>query len=333
MQSVDFRVVAILTVAVIAAVCDVRSRRIPNLLTFGGAAVALIYALMTGGINGFGFAAAGWLAGAALFFPFFALGGMGAGDVKLMAALAAWFGPGDAVWLAMFAAMAGGRLWRGRRAGSRLPAPGSVECLADARPLARLRVSTDRRSHAAGHVSASPGVRGPDHDWSGVHIMATLATVANRGERGQAIVELALTLPLLLLIVLGIFDFGFMFQKYEVVTNAAREGARVGVLPGLHGGACARPRASVSGRRRPHGRESHLRSSCGGDSDEHARVGVVSTATITGGPPAITVNQITVTVEYDYEYRFVGPIANTLFGGSLGTTRLTSVSTMRLESN
>jgi prepilin peptidase CpaA len=108
MQAVDFRVVAVVAVAVIAAVYDVRSRRIPNVLTFGSAAIALIYALVTGGLGSFGFAAAGWLAGAALFFPFFALGGMGAGDVKLLAALGAWFGPGDAVWLAMFAAMAGG---------------------------------------------------------------------------------------------------------------------------------------------------------------------------------------------------------------------------------
>ena len=41
---------------------------------------------------------------------------------------------------------------------------------------------------------------------------------------------MALTLPLLLLVVFGIFDFGFMFQRYEVVTNAAREAARIGVL-------------------------------------------------------------------------------------------------------
>jgi prepilin peptidase CpaA len=108
MQFVDIRVVAVLTVAIIGSVCDVRSRRIPNVLTFGAAGVAFLYALTTGGPSGLGFSAAGWLAGAALFFPFFALGGMGAGDVKLLAALAAWLGPGDAVWLAVFAAMAGG---------------------------------------------------------------------------------------------------------------------------------------------------------------------------------------------------------------------------------
>jgi hypothetical protein len=51
-------------------------------------------------------------------------------------------------------------------------------------------------------------------------------------ERGAELIEFALILPLLLLIMLGIVDFGFMFQRYEVLTNAAREGARVAVLPG-----------------------------------------------------------------------------------------------------
>ena len=63
-----------------------------------------------------------------------------------------------------------------------------------------------------------------------MHTMATLMTRPSR-EGGQAVIELALTLPLLLLVLTGIIDFGFQFQRYEVVTNAAREGARVGVLP------------------------------------------------------------------------------------------------------
>src|SRR5262245_33802491 len=48
-----------------------------------------------------------------------------------------------------------------------------------------------------------------------------------RSERGAELIEFALTLPLLLLLVLGIIEFGFLFQEYEVVTNAAREGARI----------------------------------------------------------------------------------------------------------
>ena len=53
-----------------------------------------------------------------------------------------------------------------------------------------------------------------------------------KGERGAELIEFALVFPLLLLVILGIVDFGFLFQRMEVVTNAAREGARVGVLPG-----------------------------------------------------------------------------------------------------
>src|SRR5882672_6276307 len=49
-------------------------------------------------------------------------------------------------------------------------------------------------------------------------------------ETGAELIEFALVFPLLLLVVLGIVDFGFLFQQYEVVTNAAREGARIAVL-------------------------------------------------------------------------------------------------------
>jgi prepilin peptidase CpaA len=87
---------------------DLRTRRIPNVLTFGAAAAAVIYGLLLDGSGGAGRAAAGWFVGALLFFPMFALRGMGAGDVKLLAALGAWLGPGDTVWLAIFASIAGG---------------------------------------------------------------------------------------------------------------------------------------------------------------------------------------------------------------------------------
>ena len=59
--------------------------------------------------------------------------------------------------------------------------------------------------------------------------------------------------PTLLLVMLGIIDFGFLFQRYEVVTNAAREGARVAILPGYEASIDANVTArveSVSDRRR-----------------------------------------------------------------------------------
>jgi Flp pilus assembly protein TadG len=52
------------------------------------------------------------------------------------------------------------------------------------------------------------------------------------GERGNALIETALTLPLVLLVSVSIFEFGRAFQTWQVLTNAAREGARVAVLPG-----------------------------------------------------------------------------------------------------
>jgi prepilin peptidase CpaA len=100
----------VLSVAAIACIWDVRTRRIPNSLTFGAAALALGYGLASGGLAGLGNAAAGWLVGFALFVPFFLLGGMGAGDVKLLAALGAWLGPETAVWAALYAGLAGGPL-------------------------------------------------------------------------------------------------------------------------------------------------------------------------------------------------------------------------------
>jgi Flp pilus assembly protein TadG len=54
-----------------------------------------------------------------------------------------------------------------------------------------------------------------------------------RDQRGAALLEVAFTLPLLLLVSVSIFEFGRAFQTWQVLTNAAREGARVAVLPGI----------------------------------------------------------------------------------------------------
>ena len=53
-----------------------------------------------------------------------------------------------------------------------------------------------------------------------------------RGDRAAELLEFALALPILLLVLGGILDMGFLFKDYEVITNAAREGARMAALPG-----------------------------------------------------------------------------------------------------
>jgi Flp pilus assembly protein TadG len=55
-----------------------------------------------------------------------------------------------------------------------------------------------------------------------------------RNERGSAVVEFALIAPLLLLIVFGIIDFGWMLMKANLVNNATRDAARVASLSGTY---------------------------------------------------------------------------------------------------
>ncbi|MGB9885410.1 MAG: TadE/TadG family type IV pilus assembly protein [Moorellales bacterium] len=51
-----------------------------------------------------------------------------------------------------------------------------------------------------------------------------------RSRRGQAVVELALVLPVLLLLLLGTWETADILHKYLVLTGAAREGARLGAV-------------------------------------------------------------------------------------------------------
>ena len=93
-------------VVIVACVWDVRTSRIPNVLTFSAIALALAFHLTAG--SGAPYAALGLLAGLAVFFPMFALGAMGAGDVKLMAALGAWVGWKAILLVALYGSLAGG---------------------------------------------------------------------------------------------------------------------------------------------------------------------------------------------------------------------------------
>jgi Flp pilus assembly protein TadG len=51
-----------------------------------------------------------------------------------------------------------------------------------------------------------------------------------KNQKGQALVEFAVILPLLLLIIMGIIEFGLMLNSYLTVRNVSREGARAGIV-------------------------------------------------------------------------------------------------------
>jgi prepilin peptidase CpaA len=92
-----------------AGFLDLKTRRIPNWLTVSGFATALAFRLP----YGTGPVLDGLIAGLIAFglsLPFFALGGLGGGDVKLLAAVGAFLGV-DRLWMALFVtAMVGGAL-------------------------------------------------------------------------------------------------------------------------------------------------------------------------------------------------------------------------------
>lgn len=101
--------IAVITVLV-ACVFDIKSSRIPNALTFSAVAGALIFHTIAPSGAGVWVGLAGLAVGLAVFFPMFALGAMGAGDVKLMAAVGAWIGWKAIVLVALYASLAGGIL-------------------------------------------------------------------------------------------------------------------------------------------------------------------------------------------------------------------------------
>jgi Flp pilus assembly protein TadG len=134
-------------------------------------------------------------------------------------------------------------------------------------------------------------------------------------ERGAELVEFALALPLVLVLILGMFDFGLAFQRYEVITNAAREGARLATLhPGHHP-------AVIRSRVDSYCVAANLPGGC-----PDAGVSLTSVPIGTNSLPAVEV-----TVTYPHHFSFLGPALRLIGGSSSGTVNLRSVSTMRCE--
>ncbi len=88
----NWHVKVVCIVLIVAAYIDGKELRVPNWITFPMVAAGLIFNIWTGGWEGLGIGVLGMIVGLACLLPLYAVGGMGAGDVKLMAGVGAWLG-------------------------------------------------------------------------------------------------------------------------------------------------------------------------------------------------------------------------------------------------
>jgi len=94
--------IVLFVVLAAAVVTDLRNRQIPNLLLLPALYLALMLHSMSGGISGLITAASGLTLGLAMLLPLYLIGGMAAGDVKLLGVVGSFVGP----WAAVVAGLA-----------------------------------------------------------------------------------------------------------------------------------------------------------------------------------------------------------------------------------
>ncbi len=128
----------------------------------------------------------------------------------------------------------------------------------------------------------------------------------NNREQGQALVEFTVILPVLLIVLWGIFQFGVAFNDYIQVTSAAREAARKAAVSRSLGSAAATSAAVAAAKTTAP--DLHLSDS---------QITVSPSNNWTQG------TDVTVTVKYPFKINLLGRV--------MGSGNLTSSTTMRIE--
>ena len=119
-----------------------------------------------------------------------------------------------------------------------------------------------------------------------------------RNQRGAALLETAITIPLILLVSVSIFEFGRAYQTWQVLTNAAREGARVAVLPGYSNAQVTTAVQNyLSGGQLPN-------------------AGAATIAIVRNEPFGAVDTASRVTVSYPFQFMVLGPVARLVRSGS-----------------
>ena len=137
------------------------------------------------------------------------------------------------------------------------------------------------------------------------------------GESGSQLVEFAMVLPLLLMILAAIAEFGVLFRTNAVVTNAAREAARIAAIPGNQENNYETARARVA------------EVLADGRLTGPVVVNVtIQNVTIAAGTQAAGVR---VNVSYTHTTLFLGPIVAIMNGTFAQAIQMQAVAVMRTE--
>lgn len=132
-------------------------------------------------------------------------------------------------------------------------------------------------------------------------------------QKGAALVEFAIVLPLLLALVFGIIEFGFLFYNKAMITNASREGARVGILYDFPN---RTPASAIT---------SQVNSYCGGRLITFGGATIPTIDPVT--PCANAGDPLTVTVNFSYQFL----VLPNFVSGLTGPLNLQATTTMRCE--
>jgi len=142
-----------------------------------------------------------------------------------------------------------------------------------------------------------------------------------KGEKGQSLAEFVLVLPIFLILVFAIIDFGLGFHAWLTVTNSAREGARLGAVRAPASGACDND---------PSTKATNITCRVKETAESLNQAKLTSTVTNAQGTPGSSV-----VVKVDYDYDLITPLDNMLgliSGGKIGPTlKFSSKADMRLE--
>ena len=133
---------------------------------------------------------------------------------------------------------------------------------------------------------------------------------------GQNLVEFALVVTMLLLLVVGICEFGRAWNLYQILANAAREGARLAALPsGFTTVAAVKTQV-----------QNYLST---GNVDPNKATITIGGAGVDGG----TGTQVSITVTYPYKFGYVGPVVRLINPGATAGAdiTITAQSVMRNE--